>query len=267
MRYPENYTRFNEIYKDLWWKGQEIAPRGEKTKELRSYTYRLPPYYRLADFASRPLNYDYIRSEFRWYLIGDLKDLSITKHAKIWEQCVTDGQLNSNYGHYLFRIPGGVRYVVDVLQQDPQSRRAIITILNYTHLYIGNRDVPCTSTLNFHIRDDRLHCQVHMRSQDAVFGLGNDVPFFGFVQDLVLALLNREPVREYTLGDLTVHVDSLHVYERHFQMVEKLQGEKPLGDEHLMIPGKPLRRHEALRLLECRPDLDFDFSRWLYASV
>lgn len=269
MSYPDSYTRFNQIYKDLWWFGQEIAPRGAKTKELRSYTYRLAPYYRLADFTSRPLNYDYIRSEFRWYLIGDLRDLSITKHAKIWEQCVTDGQLNSNYGHYLFRLPGGIQYVVQVLQQDPESRRAIATILNYRHLYLENKDVPCTSTLNFHLREGKLHCQVHMRSQDAVFGLGNDVPFFGFVQDLVLALLNgrRNYFAEYELGDLTVHVDSLHVYERHYAMVEKLQGEKPVGEEQAKIPGKPLQAYEASKLLEQVPDMNFEFTRWLYASV
>ena len=64
-----------------------------------------------------------------------------------------------------------------------------------------------------------------MRSSDAVFGYGNDVPFFSFVQECVLQYLNMDREAGYSMGDLTIFSGSLHVYERHFELLEKLTAE------------------------------------------
>lgn len=252
-------TTFSQIYRDLLKKGAVSSPRGQRTLEILNYQYTLAPFDRFAAFPSRKLSMQYIKQELKWYLRGDPHDLSICQHAKIWEQCVTDGVLHSNYGYYLFRQKG-LEYVIDLLRKDPESRRAVVPILGHQHLFIANKDVPCTVSLGFRIREDRLCCTVHMRSQDAVYGMGNDVPFFSVVQEMVAVRLGLE------LGTLTVFVESFHAYERHWALLRDLTVEE---QEHWEIP-KISDSLEVEMLLE-GDDSDYalsrPFTRWLYVQA
>lgn len=249
---------FYDIYACLYATlGITRAPRGMRTIEIENFSYTLPPYVKFANFPSRKLNIDYIKAEFRWYLKGDPTDLSIADKASIWKDSITDGRLNSNYGFYLFK-QGQLDYVVNTLTRDPESRRAMAIILGAHHLYPENRDVPCTSTLGFRIRDGALNLTVHMRSQDAIFGLGNDVPFFSLVQELTLNLLPKK----YSMGNLTVFVDSLHVYERHFDMLKTIVLNK---ESTTPLDWPRIKRKEAKELLSgiC-PAFSETFSQWLW---
>ena len=181
---------FRQIFKDLKASGKKFSPRGLEVIEIENYTYELPPYARFCNFAARKLNLDYIKREFLWYLKGDKFDLSILKYAKMWEGLVNaDGSINSNYGQYIFHRGSDERslftYVLEELARDKDSRRASAVILRREHLLSETRDYPCTYSLNFRIRDDKLNMSVHMRSQDAVFGMGNDAPCFSFIHELV----------------------------------------------------------------------------------
>ena len=213
---------FSNIFHDLKSSGSIVSPRGQRTLELTDYLARFKPYERFANFPSRKLSLPYIKQEFRWYLKGDPHDLSICEKAKLWQSMVTaEGTLNSNYGAYIFR-GGMLDYVVDRLQADVDSRRALIGIMNNTHLNAANTDVPCTVSLGFRIRENVLQTTVHMRSADAIYGMGNDVPFFSLVQEMVLTLLNNDREEPLTLGPLSLFMESCHVYERHWPMLDRL---------------------------------------------
>jgi len=250
-------SNFDKIYADLQ-KGKVTAPRGAKTLELLNYSYTLDPYERFANYPSRKLSLGYIKEEFKWYLLGDPTDLSICDHAAIWKDCVTNDVLHSNYGYYLF-AEGGIVYAANCLKADPDSRRAVVPILAQQHLFPANRDVPCTVSLGFRIRDGLLQCTVHMRSQDAVFGLGNDVPFFSLVQEMVAQLVG------VPMGELTVFVESLHVYERHWA---KLQAFRTEYVEPMAIPK--LSSALEVQMLLNHDDSDHamthPFTRWLYVT-
>lgn len=214
-------SSFSKIFKDLSINGLIISPRGQKTLELENYLAVFEPYERFANFPSRKLSLNYIKAELLWYLKGDPQDLSICDKAKLWREMVTDGQLNSNYGSYVFKN-GQLDYVVECLLKDPSSRRAIISILGKEHLYLENKDVPCTVSLGFMIRNGELKCTVIMRSCDAIYGMSNDIPFFSFVQECVLVCLNDSLKDKLLLGQLDLFVQSLHVYDRHWPMLHKL---------------------------------------------
>ena len=111
--------------------------------------------------------------------------------------------------------------MIEELRRDPDSRRAVIPMLNTSHLFPRNKDVVCTESISFRIRDGKLNMSVNMRSNDAVWGMTNDVACFSFLHELVAGLLGVE------LGRYRHKADSLHVYERHFKMVETIieQGE------------------------------------------
>ena len=219
-----NEQRWRKIFKDVVVNGRYVSPRGKKVIEIEDYSYVLPPYVRFCNFVDRKLNMDYVRREFLWYLRGDRFDISITEHAKMWKGLVNaDGGINSNYGQYVFGDVKQFDNVVKTLSDDRDSRRASIVILNSGHLSSETRDVPCTYALNFRIRQNDLNMSVAMRSQDAVFGMGNDAPAFSFIHEMVQVALTRV-YPELELGTYHHSANSFHVYERHFNMLERLSG-------------------------------------------
>ena len=222
-------TPFLKVFRELADRGKFVRPRGQLVIELENFSFELPPFVRFQNFECRKLNLNYIREEFLWYLNADRHDLSITDHAKIWKGIVDlDGSLNSNYGQYIFRQGGQFDRVVETLEHDRDSRRASMMILNREHLLSDTKDVPCTYALNFRIRDEKLNMSVHMRSQDAIYGMGNDVPTFSFIHEMVLNAL-KEKYPDLGYGSYFHVVDSFHVYERHFEMLSSIVG-KDIAD-------------------------------------
>ena len=212
------------IYKEIKRNGKLCSPRGQKVLELENFGVTLPPYLRFTSFQSRKLNLGYIKHEFLWYLRGDRKDLSIGTHAKLWNSLVdSEGKLNSNYGYYVFkREQGGIDWVVEELTRDMDSRRAVITILDTANQAVaGVKDLPCTYALAFRIRDNKLNMTVRMRSCDAVWGFSNDLPAFSFIHEMVLCYLKRV-YPQLECGSYHHSADSFHVYERHFDLLDKL---------------------------------------------
>lgn len=246
--------KFRQIYIDLWHNGRERAPRGLKTKELENYHVNFWPEHQFINFECRKLNLDYIKTELKWYLKGDREDLSICDHAKIWQGCVTEGKLYSNYGHYIFKNKG-LWLVARELVNDPDSRRGLISIFNSDeHIFEGNKDVPCTVSLGFRIRDGKLNMTVHMRSQDAVFGLGNDLPFFNFVWEVLAVYLGIPQ------GSYHHFVESFHMYERHYEMVKTIVYEDKF--EHIERPRVTLA--EANSLIRGEKPEAGAFTEWLW---
>jgi thymidylate synthase len=74
-------------------------------------------------------------------------------------------------------------------------------------------------TLQFLLRDDRLHLVVTMRSNDAYLGLPHDVFCFTMLQEIVARSLERE------LGIYRHFVGSMHLYERNRSQAEELISE------------------------------------------
>jgi thymidylate synthase len=202
--------------------GKKVAPRGLEITEIENYSYQLPPYVRFMSFKDRKLSIDYIKKEFLWYLKGDKHDVSIAEHAKMWKELINeDMTINSNYGQYLFGTTHQFENVVKILQKDKDSRRASIVILNKDHLLSNTKDVPCTYALNFRIRDNVLKMTVHMRSQDAIFGMGNDAPAFSFIHEMMYNILKLD-YPDLTYGWYFHFADSFHIYSRHYEMTQAI---------------------------------------------
>ena len=222
-----NLAHFYDILSRVYTEGVESSPRGQRTRELLNFHYTLPPRVRFCSFAARGLKMDYVKQEFLWYLRGDARDISIRKIAKMWDGLIQrDGTINSNYGQYIFaHDEGGISNfgrAAGTLIEDPDSRRAVIMILGNHHLnQPESKDYPCTAYLNFHIRQGKLIMHVRMRSQDAIFGMGNDAPTFSFTHELMWSVL-RDHYPGLQLGEYHHTSDSMHIYERHFDMVESI---------------------------------------------
>jgi thymidylate synthase len=218
----EHSDIFRGIYEDLLTYGIETSPRGQKVIELENYEYVVPPYVRFTNFEDRKFNINYVKDEFLWYLHGDRFDTSITEHATMWKSLVNgDGSINSNYGQYLFGEGKQFDNTADVLKSDKDSRRAAMMILSREHLLSKTNDYPCTYSISFRIRSNKLNMTVRMRSQDSIFGMSNDIPAFSLIHEMMYVTM-RETYPDLEHGDYTHSADSFHVYERHFEMINKL---------------------------------------------
>ncbi len=230
----ELYVRLIDMIQD---KGAEV--RG--TMELRDVQVRLTnPYSRLILEPIRKHSLTYLKRETEWYLGGRYEIDEISLHAKLWKQVSDDGKrVNSNYGAKIFheKFNGRTQFqtVVNELLRDPDSRRAIMFLSlphREYHMMGTTKDFPCTLMMQFMIRNGQLDATTYMRSNDLIFGLSNDIPFFTIVQELVLASINLArakdpkleglpmPERYVLMGHLTHNAGSLHVYERHYSKLD-----------------------------------------------
>ena len=261
----ENHKEyFLDIFNRLKANGKFVKPRNQLVLEVENFSYELPQYVRFQSFECRKLNIDYIKKEFLWYLNADRFDLSICNEAKIWKGIVNkDNSINSNYGQYIFNKSNNqFNSAYKQLISDKDSRRASIMILRKEHLLSDTKDVPCTYSLNFRIRENKLNMTVTMRSQDAIFGAGNDIPAFSFIHELMYVSL-KSYYSDLEYGNYFHHADSFHLYERHFDMFDKICN----GDEYIQISCPKISSKEEVDLLIDKSYSDeYEFTKWLYGK-
>ena len=244
------------LYDVLKHYGKLHAPRGEKTLEIENFSYTVAPYIRFNSFVGRNFNLSYLKREMAWYINADPTDLSIADHAAQWGKIVANGKLNSNYGSYWFG-KFGVKHIVELLTKDPMSRRAVIPMYgtDVDHMDLDAKDVPCTLCIEFRIRDGKLNARAVMRSQDILWGMGNDLPTFSFLQEIVATLLKVE------MGTLTVAVGSFHVYESKFDMFNNIVANRTYNQ--LQDAPPRMEYAEAEALVDHKISPAYPFSRWL----
>ena len=260
-----NRYKFKHIFQQLANNGEVTSPRNQGTLETRNFSVNFDHSQRYIGFAARHTNMEYLKEEFKWYINADKNDLSIAEHAKIWKDCIKDGVIESNYGFYLFN-ENVMSYIVNLLSKDPDSRRGVININRNYHNNLEAKDVPCTMYIGFIIRSNQLFMNVRMRSQDAMYGFYNDLPFFQLVFDIYWFLLkDRSP--GLIRGFLNLHVDSFHVYERHFETLRDIVSEPLQVYKSEYLPGFFEDDMAFVRWIlvgGTRPETPF--TEWLYAD-
>lgn len=167
-------------------------------------------------------NEDYINREIAWYesMSLNVNDIPAPVPA-IWKAVATPtGRINSNYGWCIFSEKNHAQYAncLKTLRSDKESRRAIMIYtrpnMQYDYNWGGMSDFMCTNTVQYVIRDHKLHSIVQMRSNDVVFGYKNDYAWQKHVLDKLANDL------EIDAGNIYWNVGSLHVYEKHFNLVK-----------------------------------------------
>lgn len=175
------------------------------------------------------VNEDYVKRELEWYRSMSLSVNDIPGGTPaIWKQVADKyGRINSNYGWCIYSADNYHQFtkVVNELIESPLSRRATMIYIRPTmhedYKRDGMSDFMCTYSTQYYIREGQLHASVFMRSNDAVYGYKNDYAWQRYVQKEVLQAINGRASTVYGLGDLHWNAGSLHVYERHFELVKQ----------------------------------------------
>lgn len=211
----------------------DVSPRGQRVKEELVQTIILTnPRARLIANPARDAQYGFGVGEFFWYWLGKQDLETMLYYNKRMGNFSDNGfTLNSAYGHrtrfqHILYEVGKASTQWDAAKKtlidDPDSRRAILIIGNANDYTIGayqpSKDLPCTLSLQFFIRDNKLFLHAHMRSNDAFWGLTYDLFSFTLLQECMMLELQKAGMTDLELGEYIHTAGSMHIYERHFEM-------------------------------------------------
>lgn len=215
LRYDDMRVGYIGLLKEILHRGQEVSPRGQRTKELRGVTLVLSdPTQAVPVGTTRALNLRIGAAE-TVQLVGGVSNLSQLDEVSAgrFSRYADDGRLRGAYGP---RVHRQLLSAVESLAEDPTTRQAHVVVWRPEDAGSRSRDVPCTVSFGFHVRDGRLSMQTHMRSNDAFLGVPYDLWMFTRLQMVVAGSLGLP------LGDYTHHVDSMHIYERDAERARKV---------------------------------------------
>lgn len=199
-------------------KGSPITINGQLTHEvLNGEVIVKNPIDRLAMSPGRRMNVGFAVAEWLAMMTGRDRVDFFTPHIKDYAVYSDDsihiagayGPRIQPGGAWSIKKPNQIRALVDLLHNDLNSRRAVLSV------YDGKIDLfdekktntPCTMTLQFLYRDQFLHMIVSMRSADIVRGLTYDLFAFSMIQEFVARQLEVE------LGWYLHRAGSLHLYD------------------------------------------------------
>lgn len=235
-------SNIRDLFKALLAEKQftQVNREGEMTSLVGNTTIEIVNASFIADEDSifGEVNWDYVHREEEWYnsMSRNVNDIS-GGAPQIWKTVADkNGFINSNYGWCIYSHENGFvdpdgdyapssygetsQYAnaLAELKKNPESRRAIMI---YTRPGMwrafnanGRSDFMCTNAVQYLIRGGAVHAVVQMRSNDAIFGFRNDRAWQHHVLSKLAADLNL-PV-----GNLYWNVGSLHVYARHYHLVD-----------------------------------------------
>lgn len=184
-----------------------VEPRGKKTLEWPEpwITYYEQPQERVLFSAARDANPFLHLFESLWMLAGrdDLKFMQSL--SKRFEQYSDDGKILQ--GAYGARWKTQLTKVIEILKEDKDSRRAVLTMWNILDLGTNSKDIPCNTHVYFKIRSNKLRMTICCRSNDMIWGAyGANAVHFSMLQEYIADKLGVAP------GPMIQISDSMHVY-------------------------------------------------------
>ncbi|WP_257387901.1 thymidylate synthase [Tahibacter caeni] len=168
--------------------------------------------------------------ELLWFLRGDtnvayLRDNKVT----IWDEWAdADGNLGPVYGKQWRAWEGAdgrtidqIRWVVDEIRRNPDSRRLVVSAWNVAELE-RMALMPCHALFQFHVADGRLSCQLYQRSADVFLGVPFNIASYALLTHLIAQVCDLAP------GDFVHTFGDAHLYLNHLDQVREQLTRAPL---------------------------------------
>jgi thymidylate synthase len=172
---------------------------------------------------ARKLSYKFMAAEAMWILSGSNRVDGIAPYNKRMADFSDDGV--TLFGAYGPKIMNQLPWVAEQLARDRGTRQAVVNIWREDIITYGfsdadpvPRDVPCSLSLQWLIRDNKMHCFYTMRSSDAWLGWVYDVFNMTMVTCYLIGMVERLRQagglypKALELGHLYWHAGSSHLY-------------------------------------------------------
>jgi thymidylate synthase len=188
--------------------GKLTQSRGTNTYELLNFHTVMYMHKPIVTVPARKLGYRFMFAEAAWILSGEDRVSTIAPYSKMISNFSDNGE--TFFGAYGTKILPQLEHVINTLGNDPWSRQAVINIWRESPPV--SKDIPCTVSAQFLIRDGLLHCIDTMRSSDVWLGWPYDAFNFSMLSSyIILALKNRVGLN-LKLGLLHMNLGSFHIY-------------------------------------------------------
>jgi thymidylate synthase len=237
MQLPIEYATSNvwrKLLADIIYTGSYAAPRELQTREILGCQTRVPMSYPVMGVQERKLGYKFMAAEAAWIMSGDNRVATISPYSKQISRFSDDGTFF--FGAYGPKIRDQLPYVISKLKVDIKTRHALINI--WREQPRATKDVPCTVSLQWVIRNNKLHCIDTMRSSDVWLGWPYDVFNMSMISLYLLVELRTQAYDQFKhieLGDLILTAASQHLYEPQFiaaDEISKLELQNIVASRH-----------------------------------
>jgi thymidylate synthase len=228
IQLPDLRNGYVELVELVRNEGRITSPRGMETAELLDVILELKdPRDSLPVGVGRGLHLPIALAEAAQVVGATSNPRLLVRVAPGFQQFrEPDGTFYGSYGR---RIGTQLFHVVHKLEEDPDTRQAVITLWNpKLDNELGHLDYPCTVMLQFLVRDGKLILHVTMRSNDVWLGVAYDVFMFTQLQLSVAKALG------IPTGPYHHHAVSLHMYARDREAADQLhrvRGRRPPAGE------------------------------------
>ena len=167
--------------------------------------------------------------ELLWFLQGEtniayLKDNKVS----IWDEWADEsGELGPVYGKQWRGWEGAdgqaidqIRWVVDEIKRNPDSRRLIVSAWNVADLP-KMALMPCHSLFQFYVVDGKLSCQLYQRSGDIFLGVPFNIASYALLTHMVAQ------VCDLGVGDFVHTLGDAHLYSNHYEQAREQLSREP----------------------------------------
>jgi len=152
--------------------------------------------------------------QYELEIIDGILDFMVGADKNVWEY--------TYHERYAYQLP----FIISELKRNPYSRRAVMNIRDF-EIDSKNSDPACMQSIQYLIRDNKLHCKIMFRS--------NDLAEAFFYNAFALIRLQEKVAAELGVGvgTYTHRSNSMHCYEKDFDLIAGyIKGikERPFGD-------------------------------------
>ena len=179
--------------------------------------------------TTKTLHLRSIIRELLWFLKGDTNIAYLQeKNVTIWDEWADEnGDLGPVYGKQWRswqttdgRTIDQIQNAVDLIKNDPDSRRIIVNAWN-----VGELDqmalTPCHCMFQFFVADGQLSCQLYQRSCDVGLGVPFNIASYSLLTMMMAQVCGLE------VGDFIHTLGDAHIYSNHFEQVKLQTSRKP----------------------------------------
>lgn len=204
---------YKELLHDILQRGMPASPRGLDCKELLGHQTVIDMERPFVTIPARKIGNKFRAAEAAWILSGDNRVSTIAPYSTKIKDYSDDGEYFA--GAYGPPFRDQLPYVLNCLRADSYSRQAVISI--WRPRPYSSKDIPCTVSLQFLIRHNRIHTIATMRSSDAWLGWVYDVHNFSCISAFIALHL-----KGVELGALFLTAGSQHLYDGNTEAAKKV---------------------------------------------
>ena len=222
--------QYLELLRHVLEHGSDKADRtGTGTRSVFGWQMRFDLRHGFPLVTTKKLHLRSIVHELLWFIRGETNIAYLRENkVSIWDEWAdADGELGPVYGKQWRSWEGAdgqthdqIRWVVDEIRRNPDSRRLIVSAWNVADLP-KMALMPCHSLFQFYVADGKLSCQLYQRSGDIFLGVPFNIASY--------ALLTHMVARHCGLGvgDFVHTLGDAHLYANHYDQAREQLSREP----------------------------------------